>query len=589
MKDRDKELLAELLLRWEGLYERGQDTPASELAKDHPELIEELARRISVLKRSSWLDKPITDDPPALDRPPSAALQSRTLANRYRLDELIAEGGFAQVFRAYDRELQRTVALKLPKPSRLESTEAFQAEARRVARLKHDSIVPVYDVGIEGNACFIVTEYIEGGSLADRLVTEKPTQQQAVRWVADIADALEHAHLHGIVHRDVKPANILIDHQGRALLADFGIAQSASKSGRFAPSLGTLRYMSPEQLEGKPTDHRSDIYSLAVVLYEALTGSIPYSSSEPNVLRKEIVEGKPATCTDDVAEGIKQACKKALSKSPHQRQASASQFASELRRAIEPARARFHWLWIAPALMFVGGFGAFAVFRPQQPTPVSPATPASLSFEELMAEGKNQFFQGNHEQAEAKLSEALRLSPGNLECLTKRGLSRTNRGAFKAGIEDYTTALRIKPEDALLHKYRAIAYVSLRDFEAAIADYTKTLELNPSDREAREGFGITYAIMASEKADAKEFQKAVDLMEKAIGIYPENPVFYHQRGSGFYHTGQFQKAIDDLNVAISREPNKPDHYENRALCLQSLGKNEEAEADFAKAKKLRNR
>ena len=95
--------------------------------------------------------------------------------------------------------------------------------------------------------------------------------------------------------------------------------------------------------------------------------------------------------------------------------------------------------------------------------------------------------------------------------------------------------------------------------------------------------------MASEKADAKEFQESVDLMEKAIGIYPENPVFYHQRGSGFYHTGQFQKAIDDLNVAIGKEPTKPDHYENRALCLQALGKNEEAEADFAKAKKLRNR
>lgn len=589
MKDRDKELLADLLLRWEGLHERGQHTPASELAKDHPELIEELDRRISVLKRSSWLDKPLTDDPLPADPIPVTGTQSRTLANRYRLDELIAEGGFAQVFRAYDRELQRTVAIKMPKASRLESTEAFQAEARRVARLKHDSIVPVYDVGVEGNTCFIVTEYVEGGSLGDRLAAEKPTQQQAVRWMADIADALEYAHLHGIVHRDIKPANILIDHHGRALLADFGIAQSASKTGKFAPSIGTLRYMSPEQLEGKPTDHRSDIYSLAVVLYETLTGKIPYSSSEPNVLRKEIVQGKPATYTEDIADGIKQACRKGLSKSPHQRQASASQFASEIRRAIEPPKARFNWLWLAPALLFVGGFGAFALYRPQPPTPVSPATPASLSFEELMAEGKNLFFQGNHEQAETKLGEALRLNPGNLECLTKRGLCRTSRGAFKAGIEDFTKALSLMPDDAVLHKHRAMAYASLRDFEPAIADYKKTLELNPTDREARESFGATYSIMASEKADAKQFREAVKLMDKAIGIYPEATVFYHQRGSCLFHTGEYQKAIDDLNVAIGKEPTKPEHYENRGHCFQGMGKTDEADADFTKAKELRNK
>ena len=264
--DRDKkELLAEFLLRWEELYDRGQDTPASELAKDYPELIQQLERRIKALKEISWLDKPLDDDPPG-DEPPKPTPVARTLANRYRLDELIAEGGFAQVYRAYDTELQRTVAVKIPKPSKLESKDAFLAEARRVARLKHDSIVPVHDVGVEGDTCFIVTEYVEGGSLADKLVSGRIPREQALRWVSEIADALEYAHLNGVIHRDVKPANILIDHHGRAKLADFGIAHSATKTGEFAPSLGTLRYMSPEQLEGKPSDHRSDLYSLGVVL-----------------------------------------------------------------------------------------------------------------------------------------------------------------------------------------------------------------------------------------------------------------------------------------------------------------------------------
>lgn len=332
----DNELLSEWLLQWEELYERGQDTPATELAKTRPDLIEELDRRIKVLKSAQWLDH-TDDEPPSPSGPESPSTpQPRLLAGRYRLDELIAEGGFAQVFRAYDRELQRTVALKLPKASRLESTDAFLAEARRVARLKHPGMVQVYDVSVDGSSCFIVSEYIEGGTLADRLTHTQPAKEQVVRWVADIADALEYAHLHGVIHRDIKPANILIDHHGRALLADFGIAQSASKTGKFAPSLGTLRYMSPEQLEGKPSDHRSDIYSLAVVLHEALTGHLPYSSVEPNVLRKEIVIGPQASC--DLPPEIRKVCSKALRKSLHERQPSAAQFAAELRRATASPR-----------------------------------------------------------------------------------------------------------------------------------------------------------------------------------------------------------------------------------------------------------
>lgn len=333
MTDPNKELLADLLFRWEELRERGQDTPASELAKDRPELIAELGRRIEALKTVSWLDKPFDGDPPGDCPSASPSHSSRTLANRYRLDALIAEGGFAQVHRAYDVELQRTVAIKIPKPSKLESREAFQAEARRVARLKHDNIVPVYDVGLEGDTCFIVTEYVEGGSLADRLVEGNPSRVDAIRWVCEIADALEYAHVNGVIHLDVKPANILIEAHGRAKLADFGIARSAMKTGEFAPSLGTLRYMSPEQLEGKPADHRSDIYSLGVVLYEVLTGRIPYSSTESNVLRKEIVRGPTQARWNGIPAGLRSACEQALARRPHERQRSAAALAAELRRA----------------------------------------------------------------------------------------------------------------------------------------------------------------------------------------------------------------------------------------------------------------
>ena len=374
--DRDrKELLAELLLRWEELYDCGQDTPASELAKDHPELIQQLERRIKALKEIAWLDKPLDDDPPG-DEPPKPTPVARTLANRYRLDELVAEGGFAQVYRAYDTELQRTVAIKIPKPSKLGSKDDFLAEARRVARLKHESIVPVHDVGVEGDTCFIVTEYVEGGSLADKLVSGRIPREQALRWVSEIADALEYAHLNGVIHRDVKPANVLIDHHGRAKLADFGIAHSVTKTGEFAPSLGTLRYMSPEQLEGKQSDHRSDLYSLGVVLYEVLTGRIPYSSSEPNVLRKEIVLATPSDWPSDIPADVQQICQKALGKSPHQRYASSAQFGAELRRVESGRRGGIAWPWITPLVAIpVIGLSFFLATRPSAP----PALPAPVS------------------------------------------------------------------------------------------------------------------------------------------------------------------------------------------------------------------
>jgi serine/threonine protein kinase len=387
--DRDEELLADLIQKWEELRAMGQDTPAAELCPEHPHLVRELDRRINILKVTSWLDEPLPpaddDDPPA-EVPPQ---EPRTLAGRYRLDTVVAEGGFAQVWQGYDLELQRVVAVKVPKPSRLLSADAFMAEARRVARIKHPGVVQVFDVGRDGDHCFIVSEFVEGGSLGDHLVNNPPAPQQTIRWIAEIADALEHAHLHGVVHRDIKPANILIDSHNRALLGDFGIAQSANRAGKQALSLGTLRYMAPEQLEGKDLDPRSDVFSLGVVLHEALTGKVPYSSLQPNVLRREIVTGVKQVVSPTMSDDIKRICEKALQRDPAKRQISAAQFASELRAALATDTAptstngRRHWWWVG-ALVLLSGMAAAIAFPRAKKVESSPAamqqTPGVFSF-----------------------------------------------------------------------------------------------------------------------------------------------------------------------------------------------------------------
>ena len=581
MTNRDKELLAEMLFQWEELWERGQDTPATELAKDHPALVHELTRRINVLKAVAWLDKPLEDDPPGDDPPAGAPSLPKTLGGRYRIDELIAEGGFAQVYRAYDTELQRTVAIKAPKPGRLESTTAFQAEARRVARLKHEGIVPVHDVGLEGNICFIVTEYVEGGSLADRLTKGKPSCEEAIHWVSEIADALEYAHLNGVIHRDIKPANILIGANGRAKLADFGIAQSATKTGQFAPSLGTLRYMSPEQLEGKPADHRSDIYSLAVVLYELLTGRIPYSSSEPNVLRKEIAQGKLFNWPDGIAGDLKGICQKALSRSPHQRHASASQFAAELRRAASPRPRRQAWPWV------VAGVAGLALVAGRYLGEAQEEDQPVVSIAEVMAEATTNLLGKRYDKAEKTFNQVLKADPNNAEALKGRGNCRLKLKLFDEAVADLTKAAELAPDDPMTFRYRGLAYIELRDFPKAIADYTVVVGLIPEAREIQEELASVYAIRSHERFENGQFALAADDMTEAIRLAPESPVNYHRRGACWFHMGEYQRAYDDLTAAIGKEPGKADHYDNRGQTLQRMGQKDEAEADFKKARELR--
>jgi tetratricopeptide (TPR) repeat protein len=589
----DRELLAELLLRWEEVYEQGQDTPASELAKDRPDLAAELARRIQALKTVSAILSPPARSPANHSALRALATTGGRLGGRYRLEKLLAEGGFAEVYRAFDEELQRPVAIKLPRPGRLDASDSFLAEARRVARLRHGGIVPVYDVGVELGDCFIVSEFLDGGSLADRLAAKPPTAQETVRWIAEVADALEYAHLHGVIHRDLKPANILIDHHGQAKLADFGIAQSASKPDDSGVSLGTLRYMSPEQLEGKPSDHRSDIFSLGVVLHEMLTGAVPYRSLEPQALRRDILAGLPQL-SEKLPRDYKAICRKALSRDPQDRQASAAEFAAELRRA-RGGRAGGKTLGVplvVSVLVVAGILAASRWMQKELPTDASGPLPAAagvaqISDEELLAQATNLFFQKKFADAETLYTTYLERKPDDLEALTRRGLCRTGRGAFASGVQDFTKTLSLKPDDAKLHKHRAMAYASLRQFESAIPDYERAIALDPADRETQESLGACYSIMAAEKADAKEFAEAADLMTKAITVYPPAAIFRHQRGSCYFHAGQYEKALADLDEAIRMEPSKPDHHENRGHTLNRLGRGEEAEREFQKAKELR--
>ncbi|MGZ6260908.1 MAG: serine/threonine-protein kinase, partial [Candidatus Limnocylindrales bacterium] len=226
--------------------------------------------------------KPASTVPDSVPAASGLAPSGRLVAQRYRLAQRLAAGASATVWLARDERLGRPVAVKVLHTHLLPdaiSRERFMAEARAAAVLSHPGIVSVHDVVSDGELPAIVLEYVAGSSLAARLARRgRLAPREAARIAAEVAEALDYAHRHGIVHRDVKPGNILVDGDGRALLVDFGIARSLQDAARDTSSgvvVGTLRYMAPEQLQDGPTTPAGDIYALGVVLYEMLVGHPP--------------------------------------------------------------------------------------------------------------------------------------------------------------------------------------------------------------------------------------------------------------------------------------------------------------------------
>lgn len=540
----------------------------------------------------------------------------------YRVLEQLGMGGMATVYKAYHAAMDRYVAIKVL-PEHLARDPSFRArferEARTIARLEHRYILPVHDVAEHDGIPYLVMRYTDGGDLADLIATGTLTPARAAQLVAQVAEGLAYAHRQGVIHRDVKPANVLISREGDVLLSDFGIAKIYTETQQLTGEgmlVGTPAYMAPEQLRGQPVDARTDIYSLGIVLFQALTGECPFVAETPIAVAMMHIHNPlrpPRQINPAIPEALERVVLRALAKDPNDRFQTADELAAALRAAValptpdqpQPAlhaTPATHPLAapptpppmvgappaVAPAprrllpLLAIGGallalllVAGFVLLRGRLGGPV--AMPDAVR--QAIETARRQLEGEDVPAAYATLEQALAAYPGDPSLLAMRALAHANYNAPEQAQADIDQALGAQPNNALALFARG--YLTARTMgddqaraDAAIADYTRAIEIEPTFAEA---YYWRSRALAYPKNDAAGEQRDLD---RAIELRPDYIAARLARADNVLYGDDPDQALPDLNHVLGLLPNHAGALHMRAQVHAQKDRSAEARRDY---------
>jgi tetratricopeptide (TPR) repeat protein len=552
------------------------------------------------------------------------------------------------VYLAEDPRLNRQVAIKtidlaVDDPGEREFLRhRLLRDARAAAALSHPNIVGVYDILEEGDTAYVVMEYVAGESLAERLKSgPRPDPETVVQMLRQMAGALDYTHSRGVIHRDIKPGNVMIDAEGTAKIMDFGIAR-ISDTRTVTPTgmvMGTAEYMAPEQIKGEAVDGRADQFSLAAVAYQMMTGSTLFGQHTLATLTYKIVNEMPQPATARNAAlpaAVDAVLAKALAKLPDARYSTCSEFVEALGEALSgrvpapapPAAAvaaaatnayvppggtggsgKRVWLSLGAGVLIAGGVLAFwqpwarapapkpmAATDTQHPAEAAKPVPVARADESKPPPAKPKGAPNFKETAKPKelpkpKETAKPEEPSNSEVGDhrvpeetalpfRRGQQQMKAGDYQGAIQSFTKAIALHPKNAQAYASRGSAHQRLEQNEAAVLDYSQAILLAPREAFAYAGRGVCLVRLRRDDDAFADFNRALELE-------PDLAAALNGRGGVYFRRRQYAQAMRDFNAAIRANPRFAQAYQNRARARQATGDTAGAAADLQTEQRLR--
>lgn len=447
---------------------------------------------------------------------------------RYHIIEELGRGGMGVVYHGHDPLLNRPVAIKILSQALTgnpEAKERFLREAQGSARLNHPNIVAIYDISEHEGIYYLVFEFIKGMDLDGVLETHKGPMDinKALELFVPLAHALDYAHQHGIVHRDVKPGNVMVTEDGKVKVADFGIAwvemsQTLTQPGQM---IGSCFYFSPEQARGEKVDRRADLYSLGIVLYQMLAGRVPYLADNlPAVIQQHLTaEPKPLReFNRRIPAHIEEAVLKSMAKDPADRFQSVGEMVKALQTEGDTASADLYKTNISPS---------------------------EAALHNIL--GNNYYKQGKLDLAIMEWRKATVLDPYNALTHNNLGTALDGLGKLPEAVEEYNKAVKLNPNNFVAHYNMGSAYYRQGQIPQSIEEYRKVTVLNPKFAPAY--YNLGNGLFQQEKTDA-----AIDEWQKALMLNPQFAEVHYNLGNAFHSKGRKEEAMKHWEKAIELDP-----------------------------------